>query len=265
MAARGYDPYEEARLRAIFGEITGGEKVPNINNQELGGYYGPRTPDSYGFEVKGYDTSEFESEEEYQQYLEASTTQGPAMLTDIPTSSTNSQRPRTVAAGYQPYFRSRAGDTVKSEFGQPLGKMTVMFRDGTLYNYYDVSPGEWQTFSASISKGAPWLNKGFPNGKQKVDGLFIGKPQGPADMTQVPESVRKSIYKVARVAQVRFASARPVSVRMTTAEGNAYRKTFQKPITRAGAKRAQLSPRSKLSKGLGSNPSRNAGRNPNQK
>jgi hypothetical protein len=142
--------------------------------------------------------------------------------------------------------------------------MTVMFRDGTLYNYYDVTPGEWQTFSASISKGAPWLNKGFPNGKQQVDGLFIGKPQGPADMSQVPESVRKSIYKVARTAQVRFAAARPTSVKMTTAEGNAYRKTFQAPVTRSGARKAQLSPRSAASKGYGMNPSRNAGKNPSK-
>lgn len=258
MATRGYDPEESARLRAVFGEVMGGQRIPNINDPELGGFYKPQYQEPY---IKGFDVNDFSSEEEYTDYLEASTTTAPAMLTDIPTSSTNSQRPRTVAAGYQPYVGARAAGSPKSEFGQPLGKLTVMFRDGTLWNYYDVTPGEWQTFSASISKGSPWLNKGFPNGKQKVDGLFIGKPQGPADVSQAPESVRKNLYKTARVAQVRFASKTPRSVNMSTPSGERYKERFESPITRAGAKRAQLSPRSKLSKGLGTNPSKNAGKN----
>jgi hypothetical protein len=260
VAARGYDADEVARLQAVFTEITGGAAIPRINSAQLGGFYNPDT--SYDFEVKNYDETQFESEEEYLDYLNSSSGQGPAMLTDIPTSSTNAARPRTVAAGYQPYFQARSSGAPKSEYGQPLGKMTVMFRDGTLYNYYDVTPGEWQTFSASVSKGAPWLNKGFPNGKQQVDGYFIGKPQGPADLSQAPASVLKNIYKIARTAQVRFASPRRTSVRMSTPEGATYRKTFNNVVTRAGAKRAQLSPRSKTSRGLGTNPAKNAGSNP---
>jgi hypothetical protein len=30
--------------------------------------------------------------------------------------------------------------------------MTVVFRDGTFYNYYQVTPGEWEAFHASYSK-----------------------------------------------------------------------------------------------------------------
>ena len=61
----------------------------------------------------------------------------PAPLTVVPTSTSNPQRPRTVAAGYD-----------KDE-----EKITVVFRDGTFYNYYEVNPNEWATFKATVSKG----------------------------------------------------------------------------------------------------------------
>lgn len=105
-------------------------------------------------------------------------------LTDVPTSSTNYGRPRTVAAGYDP--RSKT--------------MTVVFRDGTFYNYYDVTPGEWENFSSSYSKGRPWLN--HKNSKQGADGLFIGKPRGQADISQIDPSVREQLYRVARTQQL---------------------------------------------------------------
>ena len=138
----------------------------------------------------------------------ASYDDSPVPLTDVPTSSLDSSRPRTVAAGYREYVGSRKG-------GQAgLGKMTVMFRDGTLYNYYDVTPGEWSNFKDSISKGSPWLNRGFPNGKQQVDGLFINKPRGVASLANVDPDVLENIYQVARVAQVRFATSRVTHVKM---------------------------------------------------
>jgi hypothetical protein len=157
------------------------------------------------------------------------------MLTDIPTSSLNASRPRTVAAGFQLYVGAKAHE-------QPLGKMTVMFRDGTLYNYYDVTPGEWQNFQASISKGRPWLNK--QNAKQAVDGLFIGKPRGPADLSNVSETVRQSIYKIARTSQVRY--------------------QYRGRVPKVAKPKAQLAPGSATSKRLtGKNPA-TGGKNPNQ-
>jgi hypothetical protein len=105
-------------------------------------------------------------------------------LTDIPTSSTNYARPRTVAAGYNP-------DTMT---------MTVVFRDGTFYNYYEVSQGEWINFSSSFSKGKPWLNRANKN--QGSDGLFIGKPRGVADPGSVPPQLREALWRVARTQQV---------------------------------------------------------------
>jgi KTSC domain len=107
-------------------------------------------------------------------------------ISEIPTSSTNYSRPRTVAAGYDPDTQT----------------MTVVFRDGTFYNYYQVSQSEWEAFHGSYSKGKPWLNKGFVNGNQKVDGLFIGKPRGPAtDEGSVNPQIRAALYRVSRATQ----------------------------------------------------------------
>lgn len=111
---------------------------------------------------------------------------------DIPTSSTNYSRPRTVAAGYTPNPEDANN-----------GTMTVVFRDGTFYNYYQVSPSEWQSFQASYSKGRPWLNKGKPGWKQTSDGLFVGKPRGNADLTKVDPAIREALYRVARTQQVK--------------------------------------------------------------
>ena len=107
-----------------------------------------------------------------------------AILTDVPTSSTNYSRPRTVAAGYDTDTRT----------------MTVVFRDGTFYNYYEVTPGEWQAFSSSLSKGKPWLNP--KNSKQNMDGLFLAKPRGRADVSKVPPEIREQLYRVARSQQI---------------------------------------------------------------
>jgi hypothetical protein len=105
-------------------------------------------------------------------------------LTDVPTSSTNYSRPRTVAAGYNPVSKT----------------MTVVFRDGTFYNYYDVSPGEWENFSSSYSKGRPWLNR--KNSQQGADGLFINKPRGQANIEDIDPNVREQLYRVARTQQL---------------------------------------------------------------
>jgi hypothetical protein len=77
--------------------------------------------------------------------------------------------------------------------------MTVVFRDGTFYNYYEVSPSEWGAFKASISKGSPWLNKA--NRNQGSDGLFIAKPRGVADVSNIKPEVRELLYRISRVQQ----------------------------------------------------------------
>jgi hypothetical protein len=96
-----------------------------------------------------------------------------APLTVVPTSSKNPARPRTVAAGY---------DKVR-------GVLTVVFRDGTFYNYYEVTPTEWQNFKKRVSKG------------QYIYKYLDFKPRGPANVRSIPAGVRKEFYRYARISQ----------------------------------------------------------------
>ena len=60
-----------------------------------------------------------------------------APFTEVPTKTTNPNRPRTTAAGYDPVTRT----------------LTVAFRDGTYWNYYEVTPLEAANFRRANSKG----------------------------------------------------------------------------------------------------------------
>lgn len=103
---------------------------------------------------------------------------------DIPTSSTNYSRPRTVAAGYDPESNT----------------LTVVFRDGTVYNYYGVTPSEWMAFYSSYSKGRHWLNP--KNSKQSYEGMFLSKDRGDADISKLDPRILEAVYRVARTAQI---------------------------------------------------------------
>jgi len=98
----------------------------------------------------------------------------PAPLTLVPTSTTNPQRPRTVAAGYD----------------EDEEKLTVMFRDGTLYNYYEVDASEWAAFKANRSKGAI------------IYRMLDFKPRGYADESSMSKSAREAFYRYSRGVQV---------------------------------------------------------------
>lgn len=98
----------------------------------------------------------------------------PAALTEVPTSSIFPARPRTVAAGY---------DSVR-------GVLTVMFRDGTLYNYYAITPLEWGQFLNARSKG------------RFIKRFLDGKIRGVADVGGIPRQHRELMYRVARTTQV---------------------------------------------------------------
>jgi len=93
-----------------------------------------------------------------------------------PTSSINPRRPRTVAAGYDPVRKV----------------LTVVFRDGTFYNYYDVGQQMWQSFRGSFSKGwyiKRWLDK---------------KPRGMADMSSVSARAMEAEIRINRTNQLLF-------------------------------------------------------------
>ncbi len=100
--------------------------------------------------------------------------ESPAPLTVVPTSTTNPERPRTVAAGYD----------------ADEEKLTVVFRDGTFYNYYEVDENEWAAFKANRSKGAI------------IYRMLDFKPRGPADVSSVSQAAREAYYRFSRGAQV---------------------------------------------------------------
>ena len=98
----------------------------------------------------------------------------PAPITLVPTSTTNPERPRTVAAGYSP---ERA-------------VLTVVFRDGTFYNYYDVEAATWNDFKQAHSKGV------FI--REVLD--YYGR--GTANMAKSPVYAREQAYRIARTGQL---------------------------------------------------------------
>lgn len=97
----------------------------------------------------------------------------PAPISVVPTSSSNTKRPRTVAAGYD----------------KQRSVLTVVFRDGTWYNYYEVSDSEWKAFKSMVSKGRYIYN------------VLDYKPRGNADTKGLSAGVRKNLYAVSRAYQ----------------------------------------------------------------
>ena len=98
----------------------------------------------------------------------------PAPISMVPTSTSDPERPRTVAAGYD------ASREV----------LTVIFRDGTFYNYYEVNPGEWQAFKSTKSKGV------------YIYSVLDYHPRGPATVRDVSPQVRENLYRIARAVQI---------------------------------------------------------------
>jgi hypothetical protein len=98
----------------------------------------------------------------------------PAPLTLVPTSTINPERPRTVAAGYD---RKRQ-------------LLTVVFRDGTYYNYYDVTPNQWQMFKSRKSKG------------RYIAEELDAHPRGYADVSNLPDYAKESLYRITRTSQI---------------------------------------------------------------
>jgi hypothetical protein len=143
----------------------------------------------------------------------------PAAITDIPTSTTDVLRPRTVAAGYDSDRRV----------------MTVVFREGAVFNYYDVSPGEWRTFHSSFSKGA-LLVKGS---------VFDQKDRSPAVLEDLDPLIYAEISYVARQAQLKY---RRVN-RSRTAQGKLAYASSKSALTEA-RKKNSLPSFSKISRSV---------------
>jgi hypothetical protein len=107
----------------------------------------------------------------------------PALISEVPTSTTNPNRPRTVAAGYSPKEK----------------KITVVFRDGTFYNYFLGSLDEksagtanrmWQNFKRARSKG------------RFIYTYLDQLPRGVADVSTISASAREALYRLSRTSQI---------------------------------------------------------------
>jgi hypothetical protein len=103
----------------------------------------------------------------------AGQSRAPAEISLIPTSTIDYERPRTVAAGYD----------------EDRQVLTVIFRDGTFYNYYTVSPGEWESFKVQESKG------------RYIKSFLDAKPRGTANMNAADMLGREGAYRIARTGQ----------------------------------------------------------------
>jgi hypothetical protein len=215
MARRGNDSEEEARLKAIL-EQSGSQRnvassvypfVQNPVQQDPNKFYAPQNLYYYGDE---YDDDEM---------FEGESPNAPADLTDVPTSTTNVSRPRTVAAGYDSNRRV----------------LTVVFRDGTIWNYNGVTEGEWLNFKASISKGRPWINN-----------QMFGRGE-PADVSALDPQVNAALYTAARTAQLNYQTKR--KYRGPSGKANVAR------LGKTGAVKAQRELRKRTPKKGGSNPS----------
>lgn len=106
-------------------------------------------------------------------HLISSIDHSPAPITLVPTSSIFPPRPRTVGAGWDSNRQC----------------LTVIFRDGTFYNYYDVSGLEWSNFKRARSKG------------KFIYTYLDGKVRGTASMSGIPQAHQEALYRVARTAQ----------------------------------------------------------------
>ena len=124
----------------------------------------------------------------------------PAPLTILPTSTTNFSRPRTVAAGYDPKRET----------------LTVVFRDGLFYNYYDVKPSTWTAFKSVTSKGRFIL--------QYLD----SHARGYAAMASLPTYARETLYRIVRTNQIYFEGRQSLVPSSNTGYG-----VTKKPKTKA--------------------------------
>lgn len=93
---------------------------------------------------------------------------------ETPTSTSNPDRPRTVAAAYD---KSRK-------------VLTIVFSTGVIYNYYDVEDGEWVDF------------KGLPSKWEYIKNVLDNKPRGYADRSQVPPQLQFVAFKSYRTSQI---------------------------------------------------------------
>lgn len=191
---RKYAPRIDERGRSTFRDFDG-NYIKDIPDSA----YSPKLPEDYDYDVKtgfGDSSQPIDDTEFFGSPGIGPQNPRPAPLTVKPTTSTNFSRPYTVAAGWERY---PAQGRVSQD--QELGTLTVMFRDGTLWNYYNVDRSFWITFKSAMSKGQ-FINKHAQNPR------LNSYPHGPADISGVPASSQQYIQQVSREAQVLYRDRR---------------------------------------------------------
>ena len=170
-------PLQSLPTAASVGEFTETLDMFGSNRDRFGRYQN-RADDVYADSMEEYSFTEdgynYENLAEDAQHR----TSGPAPLSLVPTSTINPDRPRTVAAGYL------ANPTDSAD-----GKLSVVFRDGTFYNYYNVSMAEWNAFKQNRSKGRFILR------------FLDSKPRGAADVDGADDAGKLLLYRIARTSQ----------------------------------------------------------------
>lgn len=106
----------------------------------------------------------------------------PSPISQVPTSTINPERPRTVAAGYNG----------KSKV------MTVVFRDGTWWNYFSVPVLVWNNFKSAYSKGRFLYSHGFDS---RYGGMSIKYEGTNADTSSLSGEERQMLAIRARAVQ----------------------------------------------------------------
>lgn len=130
-----------------------------------------------GFYTPGsqYSPTEYGNQATDARTIDSGNAEAPAPISEHPTRTSKPERPRTVAAGYDPKRQV----------------LTVMFRDGTVYNYYNVEQQIWNTF------------RGLPSKWRYIKKVLDSKPRGNADITyQEAQDYRTEYYISSTVQQV---------------------------------------------------------------
>jgi hypothetical protein len=147
------------------------ETVAQYFADTAGKRFDPKTTSNFDAERGGIDVGT-STDPDVLAYI-SSVGKWPADITLAPTATTNPVRPRTVAAGYDGNRKV----------------LTVVFRDGTFYNYYGVDGGQWSNFVRARSKG------------KFIYTYLDAKVRGVADASGMPLAHRELLYKAARTTQ----------------------------------------------------------------
>lgn len=177
--------------KAVLGSATGGGEWDDYWDDEQSGYDYENRAGQQIYDEEGENVGEIPGYAVTRNKDIGGRSRAPAPISLLPTSTINPARPRTVAAGYS----------------QDRAVLTVVFRDGTFYNYYDVEEATWQAFKSAVSKGRFIASN--------LD--YYGR--GTANMSHAPVYAREQVVRVARTGQLTHSPSTVTSDRWDAKQG----------------------------------------------